>query len=259
MCLGSTVLWNLEEASHKTILLEAFSVKIVGSIARWSMKFGWSLARNDHYGSFFCEKCRKHHAKRSFWKLVLWNLEEASHETIILEAFSEASRETFVLEARSVKFVGSLARNDHFGSFFAEIWRKPCTKRSFCELLLWNLEEASRETIVLEAAYSVKIVGSLARNDQFGSFLCANCRKSRAKRLFWKLLLRNLEEASHETIIWQVSSAKVGGSLARNDNFASFFCEIWRKPCFWCFFCGGVFGVFFWWWCFGSVLLVFFF
>ena len=36
-----------------------------------SMKFGRSLARNDHFGSFFCENCRKHRAKSSFWKLVL--------------------------------------------------------------------------------------------------------------------------------------------------------------------------------------------
>ena len=56
------------------------------------MKFRGSLAGNDHFGSF-----------------VLCNLEaeEASHETIILEAFS-------------TKFGGSLARNDHFASFFFE-------------------------------------------------------------------------------------------------------------------------------------------
>ena len=56
--------------------------------------------------------------KRSFWKLVLLNVEEASHETIVLEAFS-------------VKIVGSLARNVRFGSLFCEISRKPRTKRSF--------------------------------------------------------------------------------------------------------------------------------
>ena len=44
----------------------------------------------------------KPRTKRSFWKLFLWKL-------------SEASRETFVLEACSVKFGGSLARNDRFG------------------------------------------------------------------------------------------------------------------------------------------------
>ena len=56
--------------------------------------------------------------KRSFWKLVLLNFEEASHETIVLEAFS-------------VKIVGILARNARFGSLFCEISRKPRTRRSF--------------------------------------------------------------------------------------------------------------------------------
>ena len=68
------------------------------------MKFGGSLARNDHFGSFFCEKV------------------------------AEASHEMLVLEACSVKFGGSLARNDHFGSFFCE-----------------KVAEASHEMLVLEA------------------------------------------------------------------------------------------------------------
>ena len=46
--------------------------------------------------------------KRSFWKLVLLNFEEASHGTIILETFS-------------VKIVGSIVRNARFGSLFSEI------------------------------------------------------------------------------------------------------------------------------------------
>ena len=58
-------------------------MKIVGSIVR-------SIARNDRFGSFFCENCQKHRAKHSF------------------------------LEACSVKFRRSLARNDRFGSFFWE-------------------------------------------------------------------------------------------------------------------------------------------
>ena len=101
--------------------------------------------------------------KRSFWKLVLLNFEEASHETIILETFS-------------VKIVGSIVRNARFGSLFSENWRKPRTK------------QASHETIFL-AACSVKFRGSIARNDRFGSFFCENCRKHRAKRSFWKLVL----------------------------------------------------------------------
>ena len=151
------VLWNFEEASHETIFLEACAVKFRGS-----------LARNDRFGSFFCENGRKHRAKRSFCELVLWNFEEASHETIFLEACS-------------LKFRGSLARNDRFGSFFCENCRKHRAKRSFCELVLWNFEEASHETIVL-VAFSVKIVGSIARNARFGSLFCEIWRKPRTKR-----------------------------------------------------------------------------
>ena len=82
-----------------------------------------SIARNARFGRSFCENCRKHRAKRSFWKLVLRNFEEAPHETIILEL-------------SSVKIVGSFARNARSGSFFCEIWRRPRTKRSFWNLLL---------------------------------------------------------------------------------------------------------------------------
>ena len=87
------------------------------------LKFGRSLARNDHFGSFCFGIWKKLRTKRSFWKHLLWNLEGASHETIILEAFS-------------LKFGGSLARNEHFGSFFFEIWKTPRTKRSFWKLFL---------------------------------------------------------------------------------------------------------------------------
>ena len=113
-----------------SVLLEAFSVKIVGSIAR-NDPFGsffceivGSFAQNARFGSLFCEISRKHRAKRSFWNLLLWNFDEASHETIILEP-------------PSVKFVGSFAGNARFGSFFCEIWRKPRTKRSFWKLFLY--------------------------------------------------------------------------------------------------------------------------
>ena len=148
---------------HETVAKRKFSMEIVGSIAR-----------NVRFGSF-----------------VLGNLKEASHETFVLEACSVkfgASHETIVLEAFSVKIVGSIARNDHFGSLFCEIWRKPRTKRSFWKLFLLKLSEASHETIILEAC-SVKFGGSLARNDRFGSLFCENCRKHRTKRSFWKLVL----------------------------------------------------------------------
>ena len=178
-------LWKLSEASRETILLDVFSVKIAGS-----------FARNDHFGTFFCENCRKLRTKRSFWKLFLWNFEAASHETIILEP-------------SSVKIVGSFARNARFGSFFCEILKQPRAKRSFWNLPLWNLDEASHETIILEPS-SVKIVGSFARNARFGSFFCEIWRKPRTKRSFWNLLLWKLSEASHETLVLEAFSVKFG-------------------------------------------------
>ena len=102
--------------------------------------FGGSIARNSRNTKIFCGNCRKHRAKRSivlealfyeiwrkprtkssFWKL---DLEEASHETIILKAFS-------------VKIVGSIVRNARFGSFCSvKNWRKHRTKPSFWKLFL---------------------------------------------------------------------------------------------------------------------------
>ena len=181
-----------------------------------SMKFGGSLARNARFGGLFCEISKKPRTKRSFWKLVLWNFEEASHETIVLEAFS-------------VKMVGSIARNARFASLCCEISKKPRTKRSFWKLVLWNFEEASHETIALEA-FSVKIVGSIARNARFASLCCEISKKPRTKRSFWKLVLWNFEEASHETIVLEACAVKFRRSLARNDLFGSLCCEISRKP-----------------------------
>ena len=151
----------------------------------------------------------------SFWKLFLWKVSEASHETILLEAFS-------------VKIVGSIARNAGFGNLFCEISRKPRTKRSFWKLplwilkkprakrsfwnlLLWNLDEASHEPIILELS-SVKIVGSFARNARVGSFFCE----------IWS-------EASRETLVLEPSFVKFRWSLPRNDHFGTFFCENCRK------------------------------
>ena len=191
------VLWNLEEVSCETFVLEVCSVKIWRSFARnvrfeslffenlrkprtkrsfWKlcfMKIWGSLARNVRFVNLFCEIWRKPRAKRAFWKLVLWKFEEASHETLLLEA-------------SSLKFRGSLARNVRFGSRLCEIWRKPRTKRSFWKLVLWNCEEVSRETFVLEAR-SEKFRGSLAWNARFGSLVWEISRKPRTKRLFWKL------------------------------------------------------------------------
>ena len=49
------------------------------------------------------------------------------------------------------------------------------------------------------------IVGSIARNVRFGSFV-----------------LGNLKEASHETFVLEACSVKFRGSLARNVRFGSF-------------------------------------
>ena len=62
--------------------------------------FGGSMARNCGETQIFYGNCRKHRAKRSFWKLC------------------------------SMKFGGSLARNARFGGLFCEISKKPRTKRS---------------------------------------------------------------------------------------------------------------------------------
>ena len=66
---------NLEAASHKTIILEVCSVKIVGSIVR-NARFGSVLLSNLKVAPhetiilkiFFCENCRQHRTKCSFWK-----------------------------------------------------------------------------------------------------------------------------------------------------------------------------------------------
>jgi len=62
-------------------------------------------------------------------------------------------------------------------ALFCEIWRKPpLLQHSFV-----NFEEASHETIILEA-FPVKIAGRLARNARFGCFFFEICKRLRAKR-----------------------------------------------------------------------------
>ena len=165
---GSFCLWKLPEALWETLV---FSVKFRSA----SHETG-SIVRNVRFGSFLCQNCRKPRTKRLFWKYLI------------------------VFEAFSVKIVGSLARNDYFGSFFCDISRKPRTKRSVWKLFLWKLSEALCETLILEACF-VKFGGSLAGNDHFGRFFCENCRTPRVKRSFRKVVLWNLEEASHEPIV----------------------------------------------------------
>ena len=94
----------------------------------------------------FCGNCRKHRAKRSFWKHCS------------MKFGGSLARKAGFGSLFSVKFGRSLARNDHFGSFFCENCRTYHAKRSFWKLVL---SEASRETFVLEAS-SVKFPGSLA-------------------------------------------------------------------------------------------------
>ena len=159
--------------------------------------FGGSMARNCGETQIFYGNCRKHRAKRSFWKLC----------------FRE--------------FEGSLARNVRFGSLFCEISRKPRAERSFWKLVLWNFEEASHKTFVLEAC-SVKFWRKPRTKRSFWKLVLW---KHRAKRSFCELVLWNFEEASHETIVLGAFSVKIVGSIARNARFESLFCEIWRKPC----------------------------
>ena len=47
----------------------------------------------------------------------------------------------------------------------------------------------------------MKIVGSIARSDNFGSFLCENCPKHRTKRSFWKLFVWKFLEALHILLV----------------------------------------------------------
>ena len=137
-------------------------------------KVAGSLARNARFRTLFFEKLRKPRTKCSFWTLVPWKVEEASHEMLVLEPCS-------------LKSWGSLVRNARFGRLFLEKLRKPRTKCSFWNLVLSKVEEASHEMLVLEPCSS-KSWGSLAQNARFGSLFFEKLRKCRTKCSFWKLL-----------------------------------------------------------------------
>ena len=105
--------WNLKEVSHEMLVLTLQTFKVRGHFrvlrgrrktleAPWLKSWG-SLVRNARFGSLSLEKLRKPRTKCSFWKLVPWKVEEASHEMLVLEACS-------------LKSWGSLARNARFGS-----------------------------------------------------------------------------------------------------------------------------------------------
>ena len=87
--------------------------------------------------ALFGENLKKPRTKRSFWKLFLWKLSEASRETLVLKHGSVkivgSIAQTLVLEACCLKSWGSLARNARFGSLFLKV------------------DEVSHEMLVLEA------------------------------------------------------------------------------------------------------------
>ena len=156
--------WLYKKNSHEIVDFQVESVEFEGSLAR-NARFGASNFQGERsfscfawqaqdFGSSLLEKLRKPRTICSFWKLVPWKVEEASHEMLVLEACS-------------LKSWGSLARNARFGSLFLEKLRKPRTKCSFWKLVPWKVEEASHEMLVLEAC-SLKSWGSLARNARFG-------------------------------------------------------------------------------------------
>ena len=84
----------------KTVVKRKFFASLIDPSVTSCVLDVQNCGKNDHFGSFFFENCRKHRAKRSFWKLCC------------------------------MKFGGSLARNDPFKAF-SEIWRTPRAKRSF--------------------------------------------------------------------------------------------------------------------------------
>ena len=86
-------------------------------------------------------------------------------------------------------------------------WHTVVARRTFC--FCWmnplvGLVGRWHETVA-KRKFSVEIVGSIARNVRFGSFV-----------------LGNLNEASHETFVLEACSVKFRRSLARNVRFGSF-------------------------------------
>ena len=154
---------HLKEVSHETLVLTLQTFKVRGHLrvlrgrrttlleAPWLKSWG-SLARNACFGSLSLEKLRKPRTKYSFWKLVLWKVEEASHEMLVLEACSLKSWGSL---ARNARF-GSLSleklrkpwRNARFGSLFLEKLRKPRTKCSFWKLLYYFVVRSSTGVVL---------------------------------------------------------------------------------------------------------------
>ena len=109
-------------------------------------------------------------------------------------------------------------------------WRKSRTKRSFWRLGASLWEEVSYETLVLKTwrfTFGGRVVrnarfgdlalgfgGSLVRNARFGDLALHFWRKSRTKRLFWRLGASLLEEVSYETLVLETWRFTFGGSLS---------------------------------------------
>ena len=146
---------------------------------------------------------RKTRTKSSIFKLKVWNVKDVSHEMQTFKVrghFRVLRGRRTTLEASAFKSCGSIARNARFGSFSFEKLRKHRTKCSFWKLLLWKVEEASHEMLVLEPC-SLKSWGSLVRNARFGRLFLEKLRKPRTKCSFWNLVLSKVEEASHEMLV----------------------------------------------------------
>ena len=118
--LWKLLAWKVAWVSHEMLVLALQTFKVRGhfrvlrgrrkTLEAPCLKSCRSLARNARFGTLFFEKLRKPRTKCSFWKLVAWKVEEASHEMLVLEASCS------VLDACSLKSWGSLARNARFGS-----------------------------------------------------------------------------------------------------------------------------------------------
>ena len=113
--------------------------------------------------------------------------------------------------------------------------RRSCAPRArnAGEIAFWIgraslLEEVSYEMLVLET-WRFTFGGSLVRNAGFGDLAPHFWRKSRTKRLFWRLGASLLKEVSYETLVLETWRFTFGGSLERNAGFGDLAPHFWRK------------------------------
>ena len=90
--------------------------------------FGGSIARICGETQIFCGNCRKHRAKRSFWKYCsIWNLEEALHETIaVTDHYAVATWETCLVTIGFSTITSAIVAVERGGS----IWPTPLNSLS---------------------------------------------------------------------------------------------------------------------------------